>query len=62
MRIIAGKKSHKRYRPIGLPKIIGKTIETITETVIEGEYGDQRCTNLLFTDGTTHGFVMPSDD
>jgi len=62
MSIITGKKNHKKYRKIELEKAVGKTVEAITESRIQGAYGTELVIAILFTDGTKIGFVIESDD
>ena len=40
---------------------MGKTVQGVAETTVEGENGSEPCVTLLFTDGTRHGFVLPGD-
>lgn len=42
-----------------LHDIIGKTIECVVLTTVEGAYGDEPATKLLFTDGTDYTFIHP---
>lgn len=44
------------------PDLVGKTIQRISCTTVEGAWGDEPVTLLHFTDGTEHGFVHPTDD
>ena len=60
--IISGTKKRRSYRHIALEEIVGRTIEAIAETTVEGNYDPEPCVVLCFTDGTKHGFVLPSDD
>jgi hypothetical protein len=61
MSIIAGKKTHKRYKGIELEEAAGKTIEAVTETRVGGAYGTEPCITFLFTDGTKTGIITPND-
>lgn len=62
-KIIHGKKSRKgTYKAVALQETVGKKIEAIGETTVEGAYGDEPCIVLFFDDGTQHGFVLPSDN
>ena len=49
------------YQTIDLKDCVGKTIEGIGQTKVQGEYGPEPCVVLLFTDGTKHGFVLPTE-
>lgn len=44
-----------------LRSLIGKTIARVEEGTVEGPFGDEPCIFLIFTDGTEHGFVLPTD-
>ena len=46
------------YRHVALEAAVGKTIQGIAKTTVQGENGDEPCLMLLFTDGTKHGFVL----
>lgn len=62
MKIIAGKRQKGAcYKHVALEDTVGKTIEAIGMTEVEGAYGNEPCVMLHFTDGTKHGFVLPSD-
>jgi len=43
-------------------ELIGKTIASIRWGKVPSEYGEDDCVYLVFTDGTEHGFVLPTDD
>ncbi len=49
------------YEPVGLPQVIGQTVEAIAAGTVEGPDGDEPITYLLFANRTAHGFVHPSD-
>jgi hypothetical protein len=57
---IAGKISGKA-KHVQLEEIVGKTILGIGSTTVEGANGPEPCIMLYFTDGTSHGFVIPTD-
>lgn len=61
-KLIAGKKKHNNYKGIELEDIVNKTIEAVTVTNIKQEYGTESLFNLLFTNGTKHGFVVRIDN
>ena len=62
MKVLYGERTKGcRYRNTSLPSIVGKTVQAIARTKVEGAYGDEPCIVLLFTDGTKHGFVLPQD-
>jgi hypothetical protein len=61
-RTIAGQKTRRQYEHVRLDAIIGKTIEAVTETTVEGAWGVEPCIELCVTDGTKHGFVNATDD
>jgi hypothetical protein len=50
------------YRHVALENIVGKTVQGVAETTVQGENGNEPCLMLLFTDGTKHGFVLPGDN
>jgi hypothetical protein len=41
--------------------MVGKTVEAVGNTTVPGQYGNEPCTVLFFTDKTRHGFVHPSE-
>jgi hypothetical protein len=49
------------YREVTLDQIVGKTVQGVARTTVQGESGREPCLVLLFTDGTRHGFVLASD-
>jgi hypothetical protein len=49
-------------RHIALEEIVSRTVQAVLQTTVEGEHGDEPCIKLEFTDGTEHGFVLPSDN
>lgn len=62
LRMLFGKKDAKLgYTHVELAEIVGKTVQGVGRTTVEGEYGDEPCVMLLFTDGTKTGFVLPGD-
>jgi hypothetical protein len=50
------------YRHVALDDIVGKTVQGVARTTVQGANGDEPCVMLLFTDGTRHGFVLPGDN
>jgi hypothetical protein len=42
--------------------LVGKTIARVEFGTVQSNYGDEPCTTLHFTDGTSHGFVHPRDE
>lgn len=61
VRIDFGKKiTPRQYQDIPLGATVGKTIEAIGTTTVEGAEGNEPCTILFFTDKTRHGFVHPA--
>ena len=50
------------YEEVTLDAIVGKTIQGIARTTVEGESGKEPCVMLFFSDGTKHGFVLPADN
>lgn len=60
--IVAGKKSRKKYEVASLAEIVGKTVEAVERSTIDSEYGEEPLVSLYFTDGTTHGFVLPREE
>lgn len=63
VKIVAGQKSRAgRYKQVGLNETVGKTVEAIGETTVPSNNGDEPCIVLFFTDGSRHGFVLPSDN
>ena len=61
-KIIAGKKSSLPFKHVPLAEIVGKTIQAIGTTTVDGPNGQEPCTILFFTDRTKHGFVHPTND
>lgn len=62
MKVIAGKKRKGvRYQHVTLEDTVGKTIEAVSQTEVDGAFGHEPCIVLHFTDGTKHGFVLPTD-
>ena len=62
LKLMHGTKVPRRnYRQVALGEIVGKTVQAVAETTVEGENGSEPCVMLLFTDGTRHGFVLPGD-
>ena len=57
---LAGKPLIDRYSPVALEDLAGKTIEAVLLDSVEGGDGEEPCLQLLFTDGTQHGFVLPA--
>jgi hypothetical protein len=51
-----------KYRQVALDEIVGKTVQGVARTTVQGADGDEPCLVLLFTDGTRHGFVLPCDN
>ena len=49
------------YREVTIDQIVGKTVQGVARTTVQGENGSEPCVVLLFTDGTRHGFVLPGD-
>jgi hypothetical protein len=66
MEPIMAKPQHKpskhEFRHVALDEIVGKTIQGIARTTVEGANGDEPCVMLFFSDGTRHGFVLPADN
>jgi hypothetical protein len=63
MNLIYGTRTPRvNYRHVALEAIVGKTIQGVATTTVQGENGDEPCVMLLFTDGTKHGFVLPSEE
>ena len=63
LKLMHGTKVAKHdYRQVALGDIVGKTIQGVARTSVQGENGDEPCVVLLFTDGTRHGFVLPGDN
>jgi hypothetical protein len=58
---ISGKKKGK-YEPTTLQNLVGKTIEAVEQSMIDGNYGKELCVTIYFTDKTQHGFVLPKDE
>lgn len=56
------KPSKHEYRHVALDEIVGKTIQGIARTTVEGANGDEPCVMLFFSDGTRHEFVLPADN
>jgi hypothetical protein len=51
-----------KYKQVALGDIVGKTVQGVARTTVPSEIGDEPCIRLLFTDGTSHGFVLPRDN
>lgn len=63
VKVYAGKKIHKgEYLRVPVEDTVGKTVEAVGLTTVDGAFGDEPCTVLFFSDGTMHGFVHPADD
>jgi hypothetical protein len=63
LNLMHGTKTPKlNYRQVALGDIVGKTVEGVARTTVQGANGDEPCVVLLFTDGTKHGFVLPGND
>lgn len=60
--LIAGVKTRETYTPIDTKDCVGKTVEAVIETWVPSPWGPEKCIRLHFADGTTHGFVVPTDD
>lgn len=58
--LIAGSK-HGRYRNVPLNTIIAKTVQAVQLKMVDGECGSEPCIEIMFTDGTKYGFVIPGD-
>ena len=50
------------YEEVALDAIVGKTIQGMARTTVEGEKGKEPCVMLFFSDRTRHGFVLPADN
>ena len=50
------------YEEVALDAIVGKTIQGIAWTTVEGENGSEPCVTLFFSDSTRHGFVLPREN
>lgn len=59
---IHGKTPEKLTTSGELADIVGKTVAAIAVASVDGNYGDEPCTVLLFTDGSFHGFIHPRAD
>ena len=59
-KVVAGEKTHKKYRHVALEEAVGKTVEAVARTGVGGAWGEEPCVMLLFSDGTGHGFVLPA--
>ncbi len=57
-----GDKKLHDYKFVDLDAIIGKTIVGVGTANVDGQYGLEPATILLFDDGTFHGFVHPKDE
>ena len=49
-------------KEIPLSEAVGKTIQAVVSTMVDGRYGLEPCIELHLTDGTKIGFVLPCDD
>ena len=61
-KIIHGKKKRKKYRHVSLEEIVGETLEAIGLTTTKGNWGDEPCLQLFFSNGKQHGIVLPADN
>jgi hypothetical protein len=62
LKLMHGTRTPKHnYRHVALDDIVGKTVQGVARTTVQGANGDEPCVMLLFTDGTRHGFVLPGD-
>ena len=58
IQITAGKQTNSEYEHVMLDDLVGKTIEAIGWTSVEGPDGDEPCIVLFCDGGTRHGFVL----
>jgi hypothetical protein len=58
--VTAGNPSRKEYTQS--TTVIGKTVEAEAMGQVEGQYGDEPCSIIMFTDGTAHAYVHPRHD
>jgi hypothetical protein len=63
-KLIAGKPLHTiaSYKGVSLEDSVGKTIEAVIRRTVPSNNGDELCFDLLFTDQTKTGFVVPWDN
>ena len=59
-KLLAGTRGGRAVH-VELTAIVGKTIQGVVRTTVPSDEGDEPCIQLLFTDGTEHGFVLPRD-
>ena len=53
---------YSNFKEVALDAIVGKTIQGIAWTTVEGESGSEPCVTLFFSDNTRHGFVLPREN
>lgn len=53
---------YSNFKEVALDAIVGKTIQGIAWTTVEGENGSEPCVTLFFSDSTRHGFVLPREN
>lgn len=61
-KLLAGKKSRKKYQQVPLDTLVGKMVEAISQKTVDGAWGQEPCIVLHFTDGTEHRFVLPTEE
>jgi hypothetical protein len=63
VKITAGKKKPRiKYKMLSFEDTVGKTVEAVGTTQVEGAYGFENCILMFFTDNTKTGFVIRGDD
>lgn len=61
-KLLFGTRRQSPYTHTPLGNVVGKTIEVVSQTTVEGSDGDEPCLMFGFTDGTEHGVVMPREE
>jgi hypothetical protein len=57
VKVLYGEKTGT-YKGVAFEQLVGKTIQAIGVTTVEGENGSEPAVVLFFKDGTKHTFVL----
>lgn len=61
-KLIAGVKPKSEPTQASLKEIVGKTVSGVVQSTVEGAHGKEPVIYIVFSDGTQHGFVLPTDE
>ena len=62
LEITQGERRNVPSQFTAVDQLVGKTVEAVGASSVQGPNGDEPMTVLLFTDATWHGFVHPADE